>query len=169
MRREISQGMNRMRKKVSDYVDEGEALDWIASLYYDLELVEASFVKKGEPEQFETFIRRLVQYKTDFPGLNTSGDFALVKRAIMAEIWFDDVDCMDATKLYMQPKLIDALTKAINQLMKNIEAVGATSRQRRKEQLDALKVIVDHQGLKQVAEEEAITDEWIAEHAALPE
>lgn len=170
MRRNILQGQNRIKDEIKDFVnpEETDLIEWASSMYYELERVKETFVRKGEPEMFEYFVRRLMQYKRDFVGLNTSGDFALVKRSIMAEIRIEEFDTMSPENVANDPKLFDAITKLHTQLMKDVEAVGATSKQRRKEQLDTLKVIVDHKGLQNVKEDEAETEVWIAQHTAIP-
>ena len=148
--------------------DDEVLLHWASSLYYELSLVQSSLERRGKPEIFEYFILRLLQYKRDFPSLSASGDFEIVKRIILAEIRLNEIDELPLEEISDSPKLIDAFTKLHTQLTKDIEAIGVTSKQRKKSQLDTLKVIIDHSELSKVLDSEAKADEWLESHSALP-
>ena len=165
-----------MRDIVKDFTDNDDHLNRAASLWYEIELLQKVLDKKRavedvlETDLFEFFIRRLFQYWSDFPKLSSSGDFTLIKRTILAEIRLDEIDLKRYSELEENPKLMDSFTKLHKQLTDNIKAMGATSSQKKKTELDEMRIIIDHkemgESLKKSKEE---TDAWLERNAAVPD
>lgn len=143
---------------------------WAISLYNELELVKSTL--QYREDSYEYFLLRLFKYKREFPNLGESGDFTLIKRIILAEIRLDELDRMDLSALADNPKLIDAITKLHTQLMKDTELLGTTSRQKKKDTLEELKIFIsintDVLGDK-LQRDERETFAWLEDQIALTE
>lgn len=142
---------------------------WIEGLATELSKIEGLLKRRGDSDMMGYFIRRVIQYKIEYPSLNSSGDWELVKRIILAELRLDDLESSQLEELADNPKLMDAFTRLHQQLQKDIEAIGATSRDKRKDMREGLKILIDMQQIKQGGRDSDL--EWLEKSKviALPE
>ncbi len=159
------------RSVISKYIEDESIVDWIASLYFEIGRVKSILERRCKDERkleedFEYFIKRLAKYKEEYPRLGGSGDFELIKRIILAEIRLDELDSQSYENLSEEPKLMEAFTRLHSQLTKDLETLGTTAKQKAKEKMDQIKVIIDYAELKK----QSITqgEEWLEEMASLP-
>lgn len=162
MRRVVQQQIKEYRGTFEDITDDTDIVKWGSSLHYELNVVKDTLDRRGiGDEVFDNFLRRLVAYKSEYPQLGTSGDFSLVKRIILAEIRLDEMDEMNITDLMGLPKTVDAFTRLHTQLARDIDTIGATSKQKKKDTLDVMRIIVNHKELQGVSSSEKETTEWM--------
>lgn len=121
---------------------------WLYRLQAEIEKVSNILHRRGDDDMLGYFLRRLTQYKIEYPALGGSGDFELIKRIILAEIRIDELESKPLAELSENPKLIDAFTRLHTQLQKDIEALGATSKLKKKSDLDELRVMIDYKELE---------------------
>lgn len=142
---------------------------WLSQLQAEIEKVRNILHRRGDDEMLGYFLRRLAQYKIEYPKLGRSGDFELIKRIILAEIRLDELESSSLDELSENPKLIDAFTRLHTQLQKDIEALGATSKLKKKSDLDELRVMIDYKELESSSTESDL--EWLEckDIIALPE
>lgn len=132
---------------------------WLSQLQTEIEKVGGILSRRGESDMLGYFIRRLLQYKIEYPKLGRSGDFELIKRIILAEIRLDELESSSLTDLSESPKLIDAFTRLHTQLQKDIEALGATSKLKKKSDLEELRIMIDYKELESTTVESDL--EWL--------
>lgn len=169
MRRVIRQEINKYKKIFEDITDDSEIVNWASSLHYELNVVKDTLERRGMSEKFDYFLRRLVIYKSEYPSLGTSGDFSIVKRIILAEIRLDELDELDISELVDLPKTVDAFTRLHTQLVKDVDTIGATSKQKKKEAMEVTKILINHKELRNLEGSERETKEWMRGMIALPE
>lgn len=169
MRQAVKREIRKYKETFEDITDDTDIIKWASSLHYELNVVNDTLERRGMAEKFDYFLRRLVIYKTEYPNLGTSGDFSIVKRIILAEIRLDEMDEMDISELIDLPKTVDAFTRLHTQLVKDVDTIGATSKQKRKDALEVTKILINHNELRNLEGSERETKEWMRGMIALPE
>lgn len=161
-----------LRTMVKKYIDRSEEsiMDWVVELQDELENVYKILLRRydGEAdivlEYFEFFVMRMIRYKREHPWIATSGDWDLLQRIILNSLKIHEIDEVSVLDL---PKdvapLVGALSRISSQMEKDLKALGGTSKEKRDEQRETLKVVLDRRQQLEQAGREVAVDDWIDE------
>lgn len=158
-----------LRTMTKRFIDRNEMwiLDWVVSLQDELEYVYKVLLRRHIEadqvfENFEYFVMRMTRYKREHPWIERSGDWELLQRIILNGMKVREIDevCVLDLEKDVAP-LVGALTRISSQMEKDLKALGGTSKGKREEQRETLKVVLDHRGKDKQVVREAAVDDWI--------
>jgi len=134
--------LNTLYKRYINKDDVG-LVEWIEGLLPELNRIFHIFRRRDpsrEHDNFRYFLRRLILYKREYPYYQTAGDFDLLKHIILTDMRIDDFHETPITE-ETNAKWIDAFTRQLSQMEKHIKSLGSTSRQKRQEEMDVMKIL----------------------------